>query len=237
MREALQSVTPQLSDVISGMIEARLVDLNVAVPGKVVSYDPKTQFATVEIQLQRKYESGEIKTLPPIPNVPVKHPRARGGKTRIHMPVGPGDDVLLVFAHRSLDNWKTQGGITDPADRRKFNISDAFALVGGSAEPDAFTVDNPDAIEVVNEAGQFQILPNGTVKLGSFAPGHAVGLADVLTARIEALEEKVNQITGAVRGHTHSVSTAPGVTGSAVSVDDLVPDTTPTGSSKVLVVT
>lgn len=164
MRKQLDSVTPELADTIRTLVDAMLVDMNIAVPAKVVKYDSETQYADVQVQLQAKYEDGSVINLPVIPNVPVNHPRAFGGKAHIHFPVQIGDDVTLVFSHRSLDNWKTQGGLTDPADRRKFHITDAVALLGGSAIPDAFAVTDPTAIEIVNDQLKVQVHKDGKLQ-------------------------------------------------------------------------
>ena len=78
------------------------------------------------------------------------------------MPLQAGDDVTLVFSQRSLDNWKSSGGMTDPQDARKHHITDAYALIGGSSMGDAFSVDDPSAIEAVNGDSKLQIFPDGT---------------------------------------------------------------------------
>lgn len=161
MRTNNRSLTPTLSEVIQTVIDATLIDLHVCIPATVVEYDPDTQYADVQISLKIKYEDGTLINWPVIPNVPVVHPRANGGKTYIHIPLKKDDQLTLVVSERSLDNWKTQGGIQDPDDRRKFNMTDAYALIGGAAEPDAFSVDDPDAIEITNKSGMFQIKDNG----------------------------------------------------------------------------
>ena len=157
--------TPTLEEAIRGVIEKRLVDLHTTLPGKVVSYDPSTQKATVQIQLQRKYWDGSLVTIPPIPAVPVVWPRGKGGQIHIHWKLEAGDDVVLHFAERSLDNWKTQGGISNPDDTRKFTFSDAFAVPGGSAFPDAFAVTDPEALEVVFGTTAIQLYEGGQVKV------------------------------------------------------------------------
>jgi hypothetical protein len=149
------------SDIIRALIDKVLLDLNVCLPAKIISYDPETQYADVQIQLYQNV-NGAMVEYPPIPNVPVKHPRAAGGTCRIHMPLQPGDDVTLIFSQRSLDNWKTEGGMTDPADPRKHHITDAYALIGGSSMADAFSVEDPSAIEMVNGDSKIQVFPDGT---------------------------------------------------------------------------
>lgn len=45
-------------------------------------------------------------------------------------PVKPGDGCLLIFAERSLDEWKDGGGEVTPNDPRAMDLSDAVALMG-----------------------------------------------------------------------------------------------------------
>ena len=160
----LSTFTPELSDVIRSTIDSMMLDMYFCLPAKIVSYDASTQYADVQIQLYGARIDGSLTKYPVIPKVPVKHPRAAGGQAFIHMPLAPGDDVLLVFSQRSLDNWKSEGGIADPADIRKSHITDAFALIGGSAIPDAFKVGDPSAIEVSNGESKMQLLPSGKFK-------------------------------------------------------------------------
>jgi len=161
----LSTFTPELSTVIRANIDSVLMDANFCLPGKITAYDPDTQYADVEVQLLQKFTDGSLIPFPVIPHVPVKQLRSNGGKTFIHMPLVIGDDVILVFSQRSLDNWKTSGGMTDPDDPRKFNITDAFALIGGSAIPDAFTPSTDDSIEIVNGESSLIISPDGTFNI------------------------------------------------------------------------
>ena len=159
---ALSGVTPDDGDVIRTIVDSVIMDLNVCLPAKVVSYDSSKQYASVKIQLYQGLGDGTLKEYPVIPNVPVKWPRAAGGKAFIHLPLAAGDDVILVFSQRSLDNWKSQGGMSDPADPRKHHLTDAYALVGGSALPDAFVPKAPDSIELVNGSTNVVVHPDGT---------------------------------------------------------------------------
>lgn len=238
MRQDNQSTAPTLQETIKTLIEAALMDLHVSIPAKIVTYDASTQYADVEIQLQFAYENGSVMKWPVIPNIPVKHPRANGGQAFIHMPLVAGDDVMLVVCERSLDNWKTQGGMTDPQDRRKFDMSDCYALIGGSAIPDAFTVTDPTAIEMINGSSAIQLLSSGGVNLGSTSPTHAVALADNVLSRIEALENAYSSFLSAYDAHLHP-TTAPGSpTGPpAEPADPYSPPSDPLGSSKVMVET
>lgn len=239
MRMSQQGITPTLADVIRTHIDAVLMQMNICLPAKVVKYYPTTQYADVQVQLQKKYEDGGVVTIPVIPNVPVKWPRGRAGKIRIHFGLEEGDDVTLIFSQRSLDNWKTKGGLQDPGDRRKFNVSDAYALVGGSAEPDSFPVNDPTSIEIINEDGKVQIKKDGTINLGDYAPAKSVALGEAVEARLSTIESKVTALATAGATHVHNIITP--VPGSPTGIPvppttPFIPDTSNVSSSKVKVI-
>jgi hypothetical protein len=162
---SLGNLKPTLYDTIQSVVQTLMLDLNFCLPAKIVAYDKATQYADVQIQLYQKFSDGSLVLPPVIPNVPVKHPRAQGGAAFMHMPLTAGDDVTLVFSQRSLDNWKTQGGESDPNSTRKSHITDAYALIGGSAIPDAFSPATDDAIEIVNGTAAINIYPSGKFKI------------------------------------------------------------------------
>lgn len=231
-----QGVTTDLADAIRTHIDAVLVQMNVCLPAKIEKYYPETQYADVQIQLKQKYEDGTLVARPIVPNVPVKWARGRAGKIRIHFGLEKGDDVTLIFSQRSLDNWKTQGGLQDPNDRRKFHLSDAFALVGGSAEPDKFPVNDPESIEIVNESGVIQVKKDGTLNLGNYAPSKSVALGEAVQARLSAIESGINSLVSTFNAHVHPVTTAPGTSGPPASPGSFSPNTDVVSSAKVKVI-
>lgn len=165
--------TPSFNETVRLIIEQVLADVHVCLPGRVENYNSSNQTASVQPSLKRGYdENGNVTVvnLPVIPNVPVCHPRANNAW--IHLPVKSGDSVLLIISERSLDVWKAQGGIVNPADRRKFNLTDAFAIPGGYSPSSPFTVDDPNDVEIKNDTGKLSVkstgkfvISNGTVEL------------------------------------------------------------------------
>lgn len=156
--------SPSLAKVLKDAIESRLVDVHTAMPGVIVSYDSSKQQAQVQPSLQRKFAGGTVSALPPISNVPVVHPR--GGTASILLPIAAGDPCLLIFSERSLDNWKSQGGISDPADTRKHHLSDAFCIPGGSAFNGSVAGDSSDLI-IKNGTSVITIKPSGKFKVSN----------------------------------------------------------------------
>lgn len=129
-----------LAENINQGISNRLKDLHTSMPGIVQSFDAAKQTASVQPAIRRVFvtrqgieEVLEAKDLPVLINVPVQFPR--GGGFSLTFPVKKGDECLLVFTERSLDNWHKFGGVRDPGARRFHSLSDATVFVGISSIP------------------------------------------------------------------------------------------------------
>lgn len=142
--------TPTLAEVIRNAIEGRLVDLHTALPAQVISFDKDKQSVDVQPQIQRKFKNGDIIDLPVIADVPLMFPRA--GTAFISFPIREGDQVLLIFCERSIDRWVQDGGIVDPDDTRKHDLSDAIAIPGLYPFGDPVEVSEDDII-IANPRG------------------------------------------------------------------------------------
>lgn len=151
--------TPNLDQIILMGVEARLFDLHTCLPAVVEKYNKAKQTVDVTPALKRKYESGDLVTYPVILNVPVAFPR--GGKFSITHPIKPGDNVLLIFSERSIDVWKKSGGIVDPNDPRKFNITDAFAIPGGYPENKPVEGASDTNVRIVNDKSLIEMTEDG----------------------------------------------------------------------------
>lgn len=129
-----QSRTPDGTEVIRAAMSALSGGLSVCMPGTIIVYNPATQTADVQPLLNRAVigqdgtEDQEV--LPIIPSVPVILPR--GGGYYISFPILTGDNVLLVFADKSLDSFMSSAGNVplDQVDLRQHHISDAVAIPG-----------------------------------------------------------------------------------------------------------
>jgi len=155
--------TPTLEGLIRTAIESYLVQINTSMPGRIESFDSENQTATVQPLFRRTFADDSQVDLPQITNVPVQFPRSSMGS--IYFPVGQGDPCLLIFSQRSLDNWQQSGDIVDPDDDRMFDLSDAVAIPGVSANGQGITIDDPAAVELRNDQGLIQIKPDGTFQI------------------------------------------------------------------------
>ena len=137
------SISPGLPELLRIAMDKSNEALFVALPGKVEKYDPSTQTASIKPLLKRKEEAADgtysVDTLGVIDDVPVAHPR--GGGNFVHFPLKAGDNVLLVFCDRSIDDYVESDGRTDiePKEARTNDISDAVAIPGFYPTPKALT--------------------------------------------------------------------------------------------------
>lgn len=112
--------------------------------------------------------------LPILVDVPVVFPG--GGGFSLTFPVKAGDECLVVFASRAIDNWWYQGGVQTQSVLTMHDLSDGFAFVGVRSQPHklspavsttAVTLrsDN-DAVHIKIDTGQVEIIAPA-IKLGT----------------------------------------------------------------------
>lgn len=180
----------------------RIKDLHTSMPGIVQSFDAQTQTATIQPVIRRVFISregtDEILTpgdLPPLINVPVQFPR--GGGFSLTFPVKKGDECLIVFAERAIDNWHKFGGVRDPGARRFHSLSDATAFVGISSIPNKvpnydsvntqLKKDDGSALLSINEDSSIDLTATSNINATSQADivANCVNLSAIATATAE----------------------------------------------------
>jgi len=112
-------------------IERAAVQLRVALPGIIMSFDPNTQTVQVQCAIRETIKLDGIPTnveIPLLGEVPIIFPN--GGGFVITFPVQPGDECLVIFADLCIDAWWQSGGIQNRMEGRRHDFSDAFAIVG-----------------------------------------------------------------------------------------------------------
>ncbi|MGQ0285683.1 Gp138 family membrane-puncturing spike protein [Pasteurellaceae bacterium 22721_9_1] len=142
-----------------------LAEINIAIPAKIVSYDPSAVRATVKPTIPKRLSNGETLPAPQIVNVPVCFPVADvgGAVAQITLPMKAGDGVLLIFSHRSLENWLS-GSEQSPDDPRMFDLSDAFAMPSTNAKSPSADGEN---LCIKYGAGSLKITPSGDVLINA----------------------------------------------------------------------
>jgi hypothetical protein len=161
-------------EVIQDAIESRVQEIATCLPGKVLSYDAATQTASVRPCLLRNMptDTGGMATepLPDMLGVPVAFPRA--GDFVLHMPLSPGDFVLLVFPQWSISEFRRIGNQQEQiptGDTRHHSLGSAIAIPG--VFPSGMAVGSLPLTEAIfgNPSGKGVSVGALKVKLGTLA--------------------------------------------------------------------
>jgi len=115
-------------EAISHAIDTLLYLLRTAQPAVVISFNESQNTVQVQPSLMRKLENRDPRPLPELLDVPVSFYGA-GGYVITHKPQA-GDVCLLVVNDRSLSRWKQAGGVIDPGERRRHDLTDSVAFFG-----------------------------------------------------------------------------------------------------------
>ena len=143
-------------------IDSALNNVHTCCPGVIDSFNPTTMTVEVVPALRKLYfadgEAGVWMDLPMVVDVPVVV--LSGGDFAITFPIQQGDECLLLFSERAIDNWHETGNVSELAHARTHSLSDAFALVGVRSKPNVVTNYNTDEIEIRSKDGQTRIRMN-----------------------------------------------------------------------------
>lgn len=125
-------VDPELETVLELLAESVIDGVRTHLPGKIVSYDPIKQSASVQCLIKHahvdEFTKRLVKSLPVIHDAIVMFAGPVNG--RWTYPVVPGDLCLVSFCSSSIARWRQTGGEVDPGDDRHHDISDAVVVVG-----------------------------------------------------------------------------------------------------------
>jgi hypothetical protein len=177
------SRTPTLAEVLKAALEARIAEIHVSLPAKIVRYDASKQLIDAQPLVKGRYvDENDVEqaySLPVITNVPVCFPS--GGGFRITFPLKVGDTVCLLFSERSLDTWLSQGGEVDELDYRDHSLNDAQAFLGLRPFNAPLKSAPTDRMAMGNDGGVTIEITGSEIRLGGAATG-VVKFADMKIA-------------------------------------------------------
>lgn len=163
-------------------------DVCTSIPGHVLTFDPLTQRAQVQIGILRVDVNDATFTIPPIVEVPVHFP---GGDFAIEYQIDEGCEGDILFSQRCIDGWVQSGGVATNPRGRFHNMQDAMFLPGFRSQPNVlpsfqnngvrmrnkagtqfFWLKNDNSISMDNGVARFNVLADGTTMMqngaGSF---------------------------------------------------------------------
>lgn len=197
---------PQLESLLDLAIENALSITRTMLPGKVVSFDSARQKASVQILIKEahldEFDNRVSEVVAELSDVPVWF---NGGSTgRITVPVLAGDYGMIVFASRSIARWKLKGGIIDPGDDRRHDVSDCVFVPGLH-----------DFAHVPTTAPTDAIVTHGQTRLGG-PDATSTGARVALRSDLELIKPA---ILAGIDGQIASLT--PGLPGTATEIADL----------------
>lgn len=161
-----KAVRGSVSQAIGEAIDARLRDVHTALPGRIKSFDPATQRATVEV-LHKPRFNGRPVDMPDLIEVPVVMPR--GGGFAFTFPLKVGDGVQLMFQERNMETFYERGDRDAPPTLRMHDLSDAVAIPGLEPGPRVLGDYNADSFELrsVDGTTKVEITADGKIAFES----------------------------------------------------------------------
>jgi len=231
MSNAGDKGVPTLEALVQQGVRNALKDLHTAMPGIIDTFDPVTQTCTVQPAIKRIFVGGEAVALPVLINVPVSFPSAGG--LSITLPVKQGDECLIIFSERSIDNWLQFGELKIPNDRRFHDLSDGIVIMGLKSNPNVLTDYDPENLVIRNVANDVKVTIGADNNIAIDTPGNiamnAATQVDIVSpivninaeTKVDIVSPIVNvdgdlAVTGAVTADTVDGSTD--VTGGGISV-------------------
>lgn len=150
---------PDLGGIIRATAKGELSNVWTTLPGIIESYDAQAVTVCVQpaIKIPIRREDGELETvmLPLLLDVPVIF-SGSGGFTITH-PIKKGDECLVSFACRNIDLWWQSGGVQDPFDMRKHDLSDGFAFFRPQSQAQKISDISLENFEIRNDSNDCKV--------------------------------------------------------------------------------
>lgn len=160
-----------LNTVLAKALDFALSDLHTCLPAVVTKVDHTTQLIDCQATIKKKL-NGSVENLALLTNVPFRCFKVRDFS--ITFPVKAGDEVLVLFAERSIDTWITMGGIQDPLDFRKHSLSDGFAFPCMYSQKELIPTFSSENLEIKTNSGNLKIIVKSSGELEIITSGKSI---------------------------------------------------------------
>ncbi|MDD5417249.1 MAG: Gp138 family membrane-puncturing spike protein [Candidatus Aenigmarchaeota archaeon] len=128
---------PNDPGILQEVIQRVLLGVNTSIPGTIQSFNSENQTAVIVPNIRsienRRDGTTVYTQLPDLIEVPLVFPYSTTTGFSVTFPVAQGDQCLVIFAQRSIDNWQEYGRVQNPVEinyPRAHSLSDAMAIVG-----------------------------------------------------------------------------------------------------------
>lgn len=215
---------PELKDVLDLFKRDIFLSLNCHQVGVVQAFDRVKQTVTAQIPYKKTfYERNPVDgtyapvlvDYPLLVDCPVV--ALGGGGFSLTLPITPGDECLVFFNDRDLDNWlqgQTGQGV---ATARAHNFADGMILVGLRSNPNVVTNWSGTGAELRNKAGTVKVAVNpadvtvtsGTVSLKLDLATSKVTLTNGVTSLGAVLSSLVSALNTMAAAEVSAAGSAP----------------------------
>ncbi len=175
---------PSLVNLLDALRDQLKKEINCAKVGVIQSFDAALQEVTVKVAQQQvtSIKPDGTRTLAEYPlllRVPVLFPS--GGGFTLTFPISEGDECLVVFNDRQIDNWLTSGPGLPPSIGRVHDLSDGIAIVGLRSNPRALGSVSTNSVQLRSDSGTTIIEVAGAGVVNIVAPGGVNMITPLLT--------------------------------------------------------
>ena len=156
MQSRMQSDN-ETKDAIKEWIRKGAEDVHVSMIGKIESYDPTTNRASITPVGSFTAPDWQSIPYPTIHNVPIQYPCGNGGKSGCTFPVKSGDTCIIIFSDHQIEDFLS-GGQSD--DMRNHSLNDAYAIPTLFSAPVPTLTTNPNDVCLFNDGSLCVLKPN-----------------------------------------------------------------------------
>jgi len=142
--------TATLTEMVEKTVSELLKGVGTSIPGHVLSFNPESQLAKVQVGVEFVKADGDTFTMAPIINVPVHF---SGGSFSVEHQIDNGDEGVILISQRCIDGWKEQGGVASQPVLRKLDMQDALFIPGVRSKPNALSNFQNNGVRLRNEDG------------------------------------------------------------------------------------
>jgi len=186
------------ANAVIAAIDGRQSHMWTAIPGIVQSFNAEHNTVEVQPTIQRKLRQPDgtsiDETLSLCVDVPVHFPS--GGGFTMTVPVQRGDECLLVFSSRCIDNWWDRGGVQPQRIERMHNPSDGFAILGTRSKPRALKNVSTSNVQLRSDDGSVFIEIQNGQQSGAASQAGGNQVVRIVAPTKVRLETPLLEVTG-----------------------------------------
>lgn len=154
---------PELPDLLTMFGKQLKLELNCHHIGTIKEFTALNQTAIVSVNYTKTFQ--QLNSIGNTTLVTVNYPMIvecpviclGGGLGSLTFPIAPGDECLLLFNDRDIDNWFAGSSSSAPNTPRLHSFSDAIALVGVRSLPNVLEDYATDAVTLTYGLNTVQI--------------------------------------------------------------------------------